>query len=264
MDADRAARHPCDCILDYPGFPTDKRDYYSLARYYHPNPDTPNGLPYVSRDGVFNPESVRGPKSAIGRLAADALCLGMAGLFIDTEYARIAMHRLHRWFIDDSSAMNANLNHAQAKLGINDGSACGTIDSHTWINLVLGLELLERALGTSEFFDGMRNWFGRYADWLYTSELGRGARDIGNNISAWWAAQIMIYAGYSAKGTPGVNDCTALYRDFIDTRMDERGCFVGELCRTRSLHYNLFCLTAMVLIAASGDGALWHYRGPHG
>ena len=33
----------------------DKHDYTSLARYYHPDPTKPDGLPYVSRDGVTNP-----------------------------------------------------------------------------------------------------------------------------------------------------------------------------------------------------------------
>src|SRR3989304_9863874 len=32
----------------------DKHDYMSLARYYWPNPNTPDGLPYVERDGEVN------------------------------------------------------------------------------------------------------------------------------------------------------------------------------------------------------------------
>jgi hypothetical protein len=34
----------------------DKHDYMSIAPYWWPNPDTPNGLPYVRRDGEINPE----------------------------------------------------------------------------------------------------------------------------------------------------------------------------------------------------------------
>ena len=34
----------------------DKHDYMSLAPYFWPNPDTPNHLPYVRRDGERNPE----------------------------------------------------------------------------------------------------------------------------------------------------------------------------------------------------------------
>ena len=35
----------------------DIHDYASMGPYWWPNPDTPNGLPYVRRDGVGNPEA---------------------------------------------------------------------------------------------------------------------------------------------------------------------------------------------------------------
>src|ERR1700674_358528 len=34
----------------------DKHDYMSQAPYFWPNPKSPNGLPYISRDGERNPE----------------------------------------------------------------------------------------------------------------------------------------------------------------------------------------------------------------
>ena len=34
----------------------DKHDFMSVAPYWWPNPNTPNGLPYVRRDGEVNPE----------------------------------------------------------------------------------------------------------------------------------------------------------------------------------------------------------------
>ncbi|MDP2602753.1 MAG: alginate lyase family protein, partial [Deltaproteobacteria bacterium] len=34
----------------------DKHDYMSLAPYWWPNSNTPNGLPYIRRDGEVNPE----------------------------------------------------------------------------------------------------------------------------------------------------------------------------------------------------------------
>src|SRR4026208_2338837 len=34
----------------------DKRDYMSQAPYFWPDPKTPNGLPYIRRDGERNPE----------------------------------------------------------------------------------------------------------------------------------------------------------------------------------------------------------------
>src|SRR5262245_20844980 len=34
----------------------DKRDYMSQAPYFWPDPKSPNGLPYIRRDGERNPE----------------------------------------------------------------------------------------------------------------------------------------------------------------------------------------------------------------
>src|SRR5256714_9577456 len=33
----------------------DKHDYYSLATYFWPNPDTPDGCPYLRKDGRWGP-----------------------------------------------------------------------------------------------------------------------------------------------------------------------------------------------------------------
>lgn len=174
-DAKRAADVGCTSVIDYPGFPDNPHDYYSLARYYHPNPETADGLPYVSRDGILNPSSITGPKRAMQQLAADVLCL---------------------------------------------------------------------------------------ADWLYTSDHGISARAIGNNITAWWAAMVMVFARYGGNRHHMVDDVTHMYRDLLDTKMDRWGCFYGELGRTRSMHYNLFFLNALEVLATCGN--LWGIAGRHG
>src|SRR5262245_35185795 len=45
----------------------DKHDYLSIARYWWPNPDTPDGLPYVRRDGRTNEDALeQGDRVRIG------------------------------------------------------------------------------------------------------------------------------------------------------------------------------------------------------
>ncbi len=34
----------------------DKHDYMSMGKYWWPNPDTKDGLPYIRKDGEVNPE----------------------------------------------------------------------------------------------------------------------------------------------------------------------------------------------------------------
>src|SRR5581483_10895226 len=57
-DADQAMSVGPFSVMDKSITPDsgDKHDYMSQAPYYWPNPDTPNHLPYVRRDGEVNPE----------------------------------------------------------------------------------------------------------------------------------------------------------------------------------------------------------------
>ena len=45
----------------------DKHDYLSYARYWWPNPNTKDGLPYVRRDGKTNEELARQGRSRADR-----------------------------------------------------------------------------------------------------------------------------------------------------------------------------------------------------
>ena len=57
-DADKQMTNPCPSVTDKtkPAPSGDKHDYFSMARYWWPNPNTPDGLPYVRKDGKVNPE----------------------------------------------------------------------------------------------------------------------------------------------------------------------------------------------------------------
>src|SRR5689334_16375092 len=57
-EAEQAARVKLLSVIDKAAVPPsgDKHDYISLSRYWWPNPNTPDGLPYIHRDGEVNPE----------------------------------------------------------------------------------------------------------------------------------------------------------------------------------------------------------------
>ena len=46
-----------------------RNDYVSLATYYWPNPETFNGLPYILKDGMANPEGKEYDKDDLRELA---------------------------------------------------------------------------------------------------------------------------------------------------------------------------------------------------
>lgn len=56
----------------------DKHDYESLSRYFWPNPNTPDGLPYVSRDGVSNPELEEYDRNKLSKMAETVSTLALA------------------------------------------------------------------------------------------------------------------------------------------------------------------------------------------
>src|SRR4051812_27315839 len=60
-DADAALKAPLFTVTSKTRVPPsgDKRDYMSLGPYWWPNPETSDGLPYVRRDGMVNPESLQ-------------------------------------------------------------------------------------------------------------------------------------------------------------------------------------------------------------
>lgn len=225
------------------------RNYYSIGLYYHPNPETENGLPWVSSDGIVNPASDLGPKRELRKITQNVFILAVAGYFIDKKYGLHAMNLLKNWFLDKNNGMNPNLENAQMVPGINLGRRAGVIDSHVWINIIIALDFLEKTVEDKQFFSGMRNWFAKYVNWLLLSERGKDALSIGNNISSWCVAQILAFSIFSKQRPEYINICKQFFKKFISEQMDDNGCFIKEISRTRSLHYSLFNLQALTIIA---------------
>ena len=57
-EADKNLTSNIITVMDKPMTPPsgDKHDYMSMGRYWWPNPATADGLPYIRKDGVVNPE----------------------------------------------------------------------------------------------------------------------------------------------------------------------------------------------------------------
>ncbi len=258
--ADEALYAKNETILDFPGFPKDKKDYYSLAAYYHKSPDGK----YIKHDGIYNQESRNGPKDVMSRLTDDVLILALAGYFIDKKYSARAAERLSAWFLSPNG-MNPNLIYAQAIPGNDIGRPAGIIDAHHWINIITAIDLIELVITDNKFLTEMKEWFGKFADWLHTSDNANNVREIGNNINAWRNTATLVFALFAGNRDKIVNKCYDEFKDILESKTDEQGCFVSELDRTRSLHYNLFFLDAMAVAAeaAYNQGIdLWHYFSP--
>ena len=116
----------------------DKHDYMSIAPYWWPYPNTPNGLPYVRRDGEINPERDQvSDRKRMENVVQATKTLGLAYFFSNREdYAERSSKLLRVWFMDDATKMNPHLRYAQSIPGRNQGRGAGVIETHNMAELI--------------------------------------------------------------------------------------------------------------------------------
>ena len=175
----------------------DKHDYMSQATYFWPNPKTPNGLPYIRRDGEGNPETGNLPDhAAMNKMESEAATLAMAYYFTgDEKYAAKASQLLRAWFLDPATRMNPNLQYAQAIPGVNTGRGIGIIDTHGLADLLDYVGLLAGSTAwTASDQRGLEKWFSEYLQWLRVSKQGRQESAEKNNHGTYYDLQVAAFA----------------------------------------------------------------------
>src|SRR5262245_16945902 len=82
----------------------DKHDFMSQAPYFWPDPKSPDGRPYLRRDGERNPEIYKIPdRRNLGRMSSTVETLALAYYYTTNEvYAEKAASLLRAWFLDSA------------------------------------------------------------------------------------------------------------------------------------------------------------------
>jgi hypothetical protein len=194
-DADEALRQRPLSVLDKKKSVAgaDPHDYVSYAPYFWPNPDKPDGLPYVRRDGRHNHELVsQGDRNNFGDVKQAVETLALAYYFTGkAKYAEHAAALLRAWFLDPATRMNPNLDHGQAVPGGAAGRPEGVLEFRDMPQFVDALGLLEAAPAWTEAdCKAMHAWLGRYYEWLTTSAVARGEERAENNHGTWYDVQV--------------------------------------------------------------------------
>ena len=93
----------------------DVHDYLSFSRYWWPDPEKPDGLPYIRKDGVVNRKLIaNGDRVRLGDFCNGVQALALAGYILEDErYSRHAAKMVRAWFLDEATRMNPNLNFGQ-------------------------------------------------------------------------------------------------------------------------------------------------------
>jgi len=228
----------------------DKHDYMSLARYSWPDPTKPDGLPYITRDGVSNPELKLFDREPLGQTAHRVVTLSLAYYFSgDERYAAKAAQLLRVWFIDSATRMNPNLRYAQVIKGKNGnlGRCYGVIDTYSFVEMVQALPLLEQSQSFGKRdAKAIRRWFGQLVQWLTTDPQGIEEGNTANNHSIAYDAQLIAFAIYCGN----VQLATQRLQEFPERRLfrqvEPDGSMPQELRRTLAYHYTWYNLNHII------------------
>jgi len=271
-DADKALEAPIVAVTDKssllpPG--GNKHDYFSLSPYWWPDPSKPDGLPYIRRDGVTNPESKRDlDQPRVAQMGYNVQTLALAWYFSgDEKYAARAASQLRAWFLDSATRMTPHLRFSQLVRGNPAERGSGIIDTRWFIEATQAAGLIEGSRSWSASDKAaLQQWLAAYLDWLLTSPNGAHERAARNNHGSWYAAQTAAYASYVGD-TVRVRQIVEGARERIGWQIRPDGSQPIELERTRSMHYSGFNIEALSRLAEIGrrmNVDLWHYTAPGG
>lgn len=255
-------------VMDKPLIPPsgDKRDYFSLAPYWWPDPTKQDGIPYIHKDGRTNPESNQvKDKFYVAKLSKDIQLLGLAYYYTEKEkYALKAADLLRVFFIHNATRMNPNLNYGQAIRGVNNGRSVALIESEHFVNLIDGVQLVSSSdAWTAADHKALLNWFYEFYQWMLYSPVGREGIKSDNNIGTYYDIQVVTYALFTGNKTFAKSylNNNALRR--MDKQFDLDGSQPLELERSKSWTYCIKNIKGWVTLANLGVVAgvdVWNYR----
>ena len=244
----------------------DKHDYMSQAPYFWPDPKSPNGLPYIRRDGERNPEIEKIPDHRImDQMEAAVETLALAYYFKrDESYAQKATQLMRAFFLDPETRMNPNLQFAQGIPGINTGRGIGLIETRGLTRIVDAIDLLKGSkYWTTADQKGMEEWFAKFLQWMLESKNGRDEAAAKNNHGTFYDVQVVSFALFLGKRELAKSVLEAAKAKRIAVEVEPDGRQPLELERTKAWSYSVGNLDGLMLLADLGERVgvdLWSFQ----
>ena len=226
-----------------------KHDYLSFAPYWWPDKLKDNGLPYIWRDGEWNPECILHSKESKNndRTSLQILFNRITSLSLlymkkkDEKIINYIAKQIFYWFINEQTKMNPNLKFAQFIRGKQKQNEKGLIDFKDIYYFLSAIKLIEEDLYKIKSFDflNFKYWLIEYYSWLTNSDIGRKEACSLNNHTTCYLLQkasIESFMGMEKKLFETFI-CTFV---FINNNISENGEQMEELKRTTSKHYCCF------------------------
>jgi hypothetical protein len=240
-----------------------------MGDYWWPNPKTPDGLPYVRRDGQSNPDNfdahrllLRDMRDAVAALAAAYSVSG------DARYATRAAEWLQKFFVDPTTRMNPHLRFAQMIPGVTAGRGIGVIDTLPLAEVALASSAIASCPGVpAETVSGVRGWFSAYLHWMRDDPNGKEEAVAKNNHSVAYYLQVAVFARLVGD-QPALEEANRFYREtLLPRQLAPDGSFPRELSRTKPYGYSIFQLDNVALLTemlSTPQQNLWEFTLPDG
>ncbi len=250
----------------------DIHDYHTLGSYYWPDESKADGLPWVYKDGEFNPINLS-PATDWSRRKQMLKSLGTLNLAFyhsrDKKYLIKAAAIVHSWFINPKTKMNPNINYGKAIPGKVSGTNFSVIDWTDIGKVITTIQLIERHdLWHKTDQATMNTWLNDYHLWLTTSQFGIKESTRANNHGTNYDYQLIGLQLYLSKISEAEAQLEKTKTLRIEAQIAENGSQPLELKRTKSVNYTVNNLWALARIAdlarrhTSVD--LWSHRSKNG
>jgi hypothetical protein len=271
-EADKRVEKPVITITENENLQASKdpHDYFSIGRYFWPDPSKPDGLPWINRDGETNPDSVKASdERKLGEMIHAVEYLSLAySLTGDEKYGVEAARILRGFFLDAETKMNPHLDYGQSVPGKATGRGWGLIDTRGFMILPDVLNLLEKCPAwTAKDREGMRAWWTAYGNWMQTSKIGLQEKSAPNNHGAAYDVQLSAVLVMAEKEEDAKKVLGESLPARLDAHITPEGKQPRELARTKSWSYSCFNLKNISkgsVMARSLGIDLWNHEGEGG
>ena len=234
-----------------------RNDYLSFAPYWWPDKSKRNGLPYIWRDGEWNPEctlystmSNNNDRTALQILFDRLTSLSL--LYLKEEDKSILTYiaeQISYWFVNEETKMNPNLKFAQIIRGKLKENVKGLIDFKDIYYLLSALKLIEEDLSRIEKFNILhfKYWLIEYYSWLTNSNIGRKEACSVNNHATCFLLQKAALESYLGMENKLFETFLSTFV-FINNNISDNGEQKEEIRRKTSQHYCCFNLQQILNI----------------
>lgn len=250
---------------DYIPSSGSKHDYVSLARYAWPDQTKPNGLPYMMRDGISNPELNKFDRNKLSDMTGAIYRLSLAYYFSENEkYAKKATELIHIWFLDKTTRMNPNLRYAQHIPGEADGRCYGVIDAYSFVEMLDGVQLLEKSKSfTAKDSKKLKVWFSLFLKWLLSHPQAIEESNQKNNHAIAYDVQVAAYSLYTGNRKVFSDVLAYFPKRRIATQIAPDGSQPHELRRTLAFGYSQYNLHHIIdlMLMVKHQGLDFHKYG---